>query len=210
MAEQKLIYSLIMDALTAAIIWKCYKKSTASADQKYSTFWPRFWASCVDSCVLWPLNVITYILTFDLSAFLALCLWLMQGIGFYFYQVFMHGKYGQTIGKMVCKIKVLNFNKEDNINYKTALLRDSIPIALFMLVLVLQFYFIAIGKLTINELYSPTSETIDTLYLIPIFWFVVELISMLTNEKRRALHDYIAGTVVARTNITKGLDGIKH
>ena len=29
-------------------------------------------------------------------------------------------------------------------------------------------------------------------------WFLLEIISMATNDKRRAFHDYIAGTVVIR------------
>lgn len=37
--------------------------------------------------------------------------------------------------------------------------------------------------------------------MLPSLWFVAEVLTMLTNEKRRALHDFIAGTVVVRTNI---------
>ena len=36
---------------------------------------------------------------------------------------------------------------------------------------------------------------------LPVLWFVAEVLTMLTNEKRRAVHDFIAGTVVVRTNI---------
>ena len=32
-------------------------------------------------------------------------------------------------------------------------------------------------------------------------WFVVEFATLLTNAKRRALHDFIAATVVIRTRI---------
>jgi uncharacterized RDD family membrane protein YckC len=32
-------------------------------------------------------------------------------------------------------------------------------------------------------------------------WFLVEIITMLTNDKRRALHDFIAGTVVIRKSV---------
>lgn len=39
------------------------------------------------------------------------------------------------------------------------------------------------------------------LALIPLVWFVAEVLTMLTNERRRALHDFIAGTVVIRTNV---------
>jgi len=36
---------------------------------------------------------------------------------------------------------------------------------------------------------------------LPALWFFAEVLTMLTNPKRRALHDFIAGTVVVRTNI---------
>jgi hypothetical protein len=38
---------------------------------------------------------------------------------------------------------------------------------------------------------------------LPLLWFLVEIVTMLTNGKRRALHDFIAGTVVIRTNATE-------
>jgi len=117
----------------------------------------------------------------------------------------MHGKYGQTFGKWACKVKIVTFKNEKNINFRIAILRDSIPIALFVLVLIAEFYLIIVGKLTLTELYRPTPESIKIqfyLYLIPMLWLVAELVTMLTNKKRRALHDYIAGTVVVRTNIT--------
>lgn len=33
---------------------------------------------------------------------------------------------------------------------------------------------------------------------IALGWFLVEIVSMLTNERRRAVHDLIAGSVVVR------------
>lgn len=35
---------------------------------------------------------------------------------------------------------------------------------------------------------------------LPLLWYAVEVLTMLTNKKRRALHDFIGGTVVVRTN----------
>jgi uncharacterized RDD family membrane protein YckC len=37
-----------------------------------------------------------------------------------------------------------------------------------------------------------------------MLWFLAEVLTMFTNRKRRALHDFIAGTVVVRTNIDYG------
>jgi len=44
------------------------------------------------------------------------------------------------------------------------------------------------------------SRTYWLLSSLPMLWFLAEVLTMLTNKKRRALHDFIAGTVVARTN----------
>jgi uncharacterized RDD family membrane protein YckC len=47
---------------------------------------------------------------------------------------------------------------------------------------------------------------VDGLVLLPVG--VAEVVSMLTNNKRRALHDYIAGTVVVRdVAVVIGNDG---
>ena len=43
-----------------------------------------------------------------------------------------------------------------------------------------------------------------TVALVAGIWFMLEIITMLLNEKRRALHDLIAGTVVVRTQIDAG------
>jgi uncharacterized RDD family membrane protein YckC len=39
--------------------------------------------------------------------------------------------------------------------------------------------------------------------LFSLIWLGVELVTMLFNQKRRALHDYIAGSVVMDINISR-------
>ena len=50
-----LLKELISTALVAFIVWSIYKRHVSDFDQKYSTFWPRFWAPAVDELILWPL-----------------------------------------------------------------------------------------------------------------------------------------------------------
>jgi uncharacterized RDD family membrane protein YckC len=54
-----------------------------------------------------------------------------------------------------------------------------------------------------NVLMTPDSHVSGTpatmLTVAALTGFLLEIISMLTNEKRRALHDFIAGTVVVRS-----------
>jgi uncharacterized RDD family membrane protein YckC len=52
---------------------------------------------------------------------------------------------------------------------------------------------------------TPISADLSTLATVDLIlqlgWLFVELATMLTNSKRRALHDFIGGTVVVRTNL---------
>jgi hypothetical protein len=64
------------------------------------------------------------------------------------------------------------------------------------------------GRFTARELENGEAFNNNELFWlltgIPGLWFLAEVLTMLTNRKRRALHDFIAGTVVVRTNIDYG------
>lgn len=205
---QMLIYPAIISGIFAAIGWMAYTKSVFNPDEKYSTFWPRLWATQVDILVLWPINsFIPFILNYDFPALFAVCLWFIQSAGIYLYSVYMHGRYGQTLGKMVCHVKVLDFNGEKEINFKTAFYRDIVPIALFIFLTIIEIILLYKGELTFYEFIDSEADAVAIpfhLGILPSIWFAAEVLTMLTNKKRRAVHDYIAGTVVARTNIKDG------
>ena len=55
------------------------------------------------------------------------------------------------------------------------------------------------GIITGAGINSPNLNTLQMVIAFAEFaWFVAEILTMLTNKKRRALHDFIAGTVVVR------------
>lgn len=110
------------------------------------------------------------------------------------YSVAMHGTFGQTFGKMATEVIVLDVS-ETELSYKQAALRDTV------LILTLPFSFyvayqVAFAGVTNEELVkSPVAiATTDILY----GWMVLELVTMLFNNKRRAIHDFIAGSVVIK------------
>jgi uncharacterized RDD family membrane protein YckC len=95
------------------------------------------------------------------------------------YSVFLHGKFGQTIGKIFFKIKVVvNENESEVIGYYRSIKRDSILII-----------FTAIS-------YLPYFNAFIFFDYVSVFWFLSEIITTLFNEKRRAMHDFLAGSVV--------------
>ena len=101
----------------------------------------------------------------------------------------------QTLGKMACKVIVLDVS-EQPLSMKQAVLRDILDVVLLPIGLAIDIPQIIHG----TDIYSPTAATIiDQVMLYSTMgWFAIEVITMLTNQKRRALHDFIAGSVVIR------------
>ncbi len=191
------------------ITWWFYRKHPAYPDQRYRTFWPRLWASITDALVLSvliyiPQNFATfYPAVWDTALWLAVIVivWGYPVIS-WVYSVYLHGRFGQTVGKMFTRVRVVNALTEEPITFRHALLRDCVPILLSIPLLIYNSYLLLIespvrGSSALNELAN------WTLYIRGIWWFV-EIITMLTNDRRRAVHDFIAGTVVVRTNIDEG------
>ncbi|MGB8353455.1 MAG: RDD family protein, partial [Chthoniobacteraceae bacterium] len=170
---------------------------------KYRTFLPRLWTMFVDSGVLWPVTVfIVLMYGMPQHAVAATAGALIGQIIYWCYMVIMHAKYGQTVGKMACRIKVVDAATEQAITFRQALLREGIPIMMGLGTVGYGIYFLWTGR---PDVYFSVTNGNKSLFWIlagpPTLWFLAEVITMFTNEKRRALHDLIAGTVVVRTNL---------
>lgn len=195
------------------IAWWFYRKHPAYPDQVYRTFWPRFWAGITDALVLLPLGLIAqYILTldgsiWDTARWLYVVIFMINCTYAWVYSVSMHGRFGQTLGKMSTRVRVVDVKTEGPITFRHALLRDSVPILISNFLLLYESYRLITG-LPVSESITrissdPSVATTGEIWiaLIVLVWWFAEIITMLTNDKRRAIHDFIAGTVVIRTNI---------
>jgi uncharacterized RDD family membrane protein YckC len=122
-------------------------------------------------------------------------LWLLiTNSSSYVYSVLMHGYYGQTLGKMACKIKVLDIS-ERPITMMQAFLRDIVIIGINIISSAISLNLL----ITAGGIQSPKFQNVQMVIGFASFaWFVAEILTMLTNKKRRAVHDFIAGTVVVR------------
>ena len=162
----------------------------------YRTFWPRFWAGVVDGIVFIPITFIDRWVYSNIHWIGVLAIWFVFAQSLpYLYNVLMHGKYGQTVGKMATKVKVVDVSLA-KLSMRQAFLRDSVYIALTTVGII-------IGVPGIIDGESPYQNQIPVSAWILAYtsfaWFVVELVTMLTNSKRRALHDFIAGSVVVHS-----------
>jgi uncharacterized RDD family membrane protein YckC len=105
----------------------------------------------------------------------------------------MHGKYGQTLGKMASTVKVFSLDEVNVIGYRRAFLRELI----WLFTTFLGLLYLLFQPPLSNDI---STETMDR-YGYFVFWVslvstVIELTTMFLNSKRRSLHDLIAGSVV--------------
>lgn len=181
-------------ALLSFIIWLCYKGHVSDYEAKYSTFWPRFWAPSIDQLVLWPLvTFIPFLIVSSLnsSPIQVEYIYGISSLLYYPYSMYLHTAQGATVGKKVCKVRVVDAKNERPIKFRQALLREIIP-ALFI---------IGILIAGIIDYETGSETTLEWVGFTFAIWFILEIITMLTNRKRRALHDFIAGTVVVRADL---------
>lgn len=170
---------------------------------KYKTFWRRFWAGMIDGLIFF------FLLKFLNDSIwesytsiprIALILWhLFFSFSFYAYSIILHGKFGQTIGKKITKVKVLDYS-ENPLSMVQALQRDIVPILLILFSLNYDIPKIISGG-NLFDFESLSLGVSDFLEMLAgTGWFLAEVITMLTNKKRRAIHDFIAGSVVVKLN----------
>lgn len=164
--------------------------------EKYKTFFPRLVAYLIDGFIMMPLAVLNS--------------WFLQAefspVFFYFwipislmiapaYTILMHAAYGQTLGKMYMSVKVLS-SAEEPVSFFQAFVREAPEVA--HRILLIYFGIAFLGT-------SPEDENAQKVFsfimTIAGVWGLADILTFFTNEKRRALHDYLAGTVVVKTNI---------
>jgi len=165
-------------------------------NQKYQTGLKRLGAAVVDGIVFMPLLLVDQWLLGRTNNNSLIISWtVFTTFLSLFYSIFAHYKYGQTIGKWVVGVKVLDISETKTLSLRQSILRDSFYLAieiiglLYFMLLVLQT-----GKTEyiLNDYRSFANQPI-------LWWTLIELISMLANHKKRAVHDFIARSVVVKT-----------
>jgi uncharacterized RDD family membrane protein YckC len=171
----------------------------ADPDQRYQTFWRRFAAGIVDGVIFIPLGLADSWIWDHVAPGPILVPWLVAySMSYFLYSVLLHGRYGQTLGKRLLGVKVFDVSGA-KLSMRQAFLRDSVWIALTLYGLVNDVSLVIEGKNPYD-----LERGFDVALLVSLFaggaWFILELVTMLTNRKRRAVHDFIAGSVVMRVD----------
>lgn len=161
---------------------------------RYNTFGKRFVAAIVDGIVFMPVGyLLNYLNQFDSISF-GIIGSLLYTLAWTAYIVIGHGKYGQTLGKRLMEVKVLALDEMNTIGYKRAFIRESVWFFTDMAA-ILYFAFTLFSPRTDSPYYGIDSVSF-ILSLTSLGWLVAEMVTMLFNEKRRAVHDLMAGSVV--------------
>ena len=87
------------------------------------------------------------------------------------------------------------------------MLRDSVPIVIMLSMVAHQANTLVTGSVTI-DIYVGGKVTLETdlIAYVIIAWYLAEAVTMLTNHRRRAIHDFIADTIAIRTNVDKAVE----
>jgi uncharacterized RDD family membrane protein YckC len=174
---------------------------------RYAGFWPRLGAIVIDTVVLAPIIMLSF-WALSASRTIALSFEIPITCLFPLYNIYFVGRWGQTLGKMALGIKVIAVAGE-SAGYARAFYRHAVD-SVFSLVMS-AFTLYALTAVTNREfdlltfdarlelLTAATGSWTDILNWLLIAWTLSELVVLLFNEQRRAIHDYIAGTVVVHT-----------
>ncbi len=171
----------------------------------YAGFWKRFAALWLDLLIMSPLIGLGW---WGMEHFRLyhLC-YFIPGTAFgFFYSIYLVKKFGGTPGKRLMKVSIVKVNGGP-VTYREALLRylpewimsigSSIAIMIAAFHLTDAQYFAAPSVMERTQLLKSSAPSwYGLIQLVLNIWIWSEFIVMLTNKRRRAIHDFIAGTVV--------------
>ena len=175
-------------------------------DNIYASFGPRLASLLLDVVIMMPfIFIIQYINSSSkFMFFYTLIPNLIFGL---WYHIYLPKKYGGTPGKVIMGLQILNLNGK-SIVWKEAFLRHLIILLLTIFSSILMIdALLSVDDATFQNL-SWIKQTQYLMSLSPVLfsiytwlsniWSWSELIVLLTNPRKRALHDYIAGTVIVK------------
>lgn len=172
----------------------------------YAGFWVRLGSVLLDAIIMLPLIfIILYVNGLSVNMyFYTIIPNLLFGI---WYNIYLPKKYGGTPGKLIAGIKIIKIDGKP-IGWKEAILRHSVLLALTIFSVITMIICLLKADETVFKSldWLKRSEYLMSLAKTPFMihvwasniWIYGEFIVLLTNKRKRAAHDFIAGTVIVR------------
>lgn len=176
-------------------------------EQVYAGFWIRLAAILLDIIIMLPVTgLVLYLGGLSKSAyFYTIIPNLLFSV---FFQVVLVKIYGGTPGKLIMGIKIIQKNSDD-VDWGAAFLRYAVQLFLIILgiyIMILSLNlidestYISLGFMKRSEFMSSINPIPNKILLWSnSIWILLEIIVLLSNQRKRAVHDFIAGTVVVKS-----------
>ena len=176
------------------------------AENIYAGFWIRLGSLLLDFIFVIPITIlILYLNSLGKNVyFYTIIPSLLFGL---WYNIYLPKRYSGTPGKLVAGVKIIRLDGK-SIDWKEAILRHIVLLVLSILSIIVMISCIINAD---ENTYTSLSWLKQSQYLMtlsPIFfkfytwtsniWIYSEFIVLLTNKRKRAIHDYIAGTVIVK------------
>lgn len=165
---------------------------------KYDTLLARFVAGFIDGIVLVPVGLLSIVFNEGSPAWMISGLFITHSASM-FYSIYFHWKTGSTFGKMVMGIIVVDQSETRLLTFEQSLRRDSVYIVLEFIGL-----FVLATHILESGVYPNDKFGVETyLDLLATGWLLLEIVTAFYNNKSRAVHDLIAGSVVIKKEFWK-------
>lgn len=170
----------------------------------YAGFWPRLFSNVLDGCILLPLGFL--LLWADSLGKTAAMLSLLPSAALYaLYSIYFNATRGGTPGKLILGIRITRPDGSP-IGWRAAGLRSCVDLGFALLMAGMEGWALAhianaafdagteLERLRLLQAHYPAGHALVN--SLQWAWILSEVVVLLFNRRRRAIHDYIAGTVV--------------
>lgn len=171
---------------------------------RYAGFWSRFVAGLIDGVVTVPVILLVYWL--ERASYTGAVISNLVGPAFLIlYNVGLVAVYGGTLGKLMRGLRVLKVNG-NRAAWSNAWRRSAVDLTFSFSAVILTL--IALNRIGPDVYLAANQDTRAEMLEVTVpawilwatfIWMLSEFVTLLSNRKRRALHDFIAGTVVVHT-----------
>lgn len=170
--------------------------SEGNPEPNFATLSERFVAIAVDTVVLTlvtaPIACLGAWLTTFPAQFIAWCAAIVLPLGYY---LVAHARYGVTVGKRVLRIRVES-DAGCLPGWRRAAIREAPWILLALLELGIVWSVLAAGRWP--HFFDDGNPGFITVSFLRLVLALVGAMTILATKRRRALHDFLAGTIVTR------------
>lgn len=179
---------------------------TLDGQRVYAGFWKRFCAGWVDAFIIFPL-VFLFIWLKRFDRTLAIIITIPSSILFAMYHVYFNARFGGTPGKLAVGIRIARPNGTP-IAWAEAWKRSAVDLAFASVFLCVQVWvllrvtpeqYASLGLVERTQLFQDHQPNwCHSVAILQQVWIWSEVVILLFNRRKRAIHDFIAGTVVIK------------